>query len=63
MLAVIVIGGLVGSGGLGYLVLLGTTKPEMQGKALLAGIAILLLGVMIDRVAQYTVRRNASAHN
>lgn len=53
VLAVIVIGGLVGSGGLGYLVLLGTTKPEMQGKALLAGVAILLLGVMIDRITKF----------
>lgn len=60
VLAVIVIGGFVGSGGLGYLVLLGASKPEMQGKALLAGLAILLLGVMIDRVAQYTVRRNSA---
>lgn len=60
VLAVIVIGGLVGSGGLGYLVLLGASKPEMQGKGLVAGLAILLLGVMIDRIAQYTVRRNAA---
>ena len=60
VLAVIVIGGLVGSGGLGYLVLLGSSKPEMQGKGLVAGAAILLLGVMIDRIAQYTVRRNSA---
>jgi glycine betaine/proline transport system permease protein len=63
VLAVVVIGGFVGAGALGYLVILGATKPEMQGKGLTAGLAILLLGVMIDRVAQYTVRRNASAHN
>ncbi len=60
VLAVVVIGGFVGAGGLGYLVILGGTKPEMQGKGLLAGIAILLLGVMIDRIAQYTVRRNSA---
>lgn len=60
VLAVIVIGGFVGSGGLGYLVLVGTTKPEMQGKGLTAGFAILLLGVMIDRIAQYMVRRNSA---
>lgn len=60
VLAVVVIGGLVGSGGLGYLVLLGTAKPEMQGKGLTAGFAILLLGVMIDRIAQYAVRRNSA---
>ena len=60
VLAVVVIGGFVGSGGLGYLVILGGSKPEMQGKGLLAGLAILLLGVMIDRVAQYAVRRNSA---
>ena len=60
VLAVVVIGGFVGSGGLGYLVLLGVSKPEMQGKGLVAGLAILLLGVMIDRIAQYTVRRNSA---
>ena len=60
VLAVVVIGGFVGAGGLGYLVILGTSKPEMQGKGLLAGLAILLLGVMIDRIAQYTVRRNSA---
>ena len=60
VLAVIVIGGFVGSGGLGYLVLVGASKPEMQGKGLVAGFAILLLGVMIDRIAQYMVRRNSA---
>ena len=62
-LAVVVIGGFVGAGALGYLVILGATKPEMQGKGLTAGLAILLLGVAIDRTAQYAVRRNATQHS
>ena len=57
VLAVVVIGGFVGSGGLGYLVILGGSKPEMQGKGLVAGFAILLLGVTIDRIAQASARR------
>lgn len=57
VLAVIVIGGFVGSGGLGYLVILGGSKPEMQGKGLVAGFVILLLGVTIDRIAQASARR------
>lgn len=57
VLAVVVIGGFVGAGGLGYLVLLGSSKPEMQGKGLSAGLAILLLGVVIDRIAQAGARR------
>ena len=57
VLAVIVIGGFVGSGGLGYLVILGSSKPELQGKGLVAGLVILLLGVMIDRIAQAAAKR------
>ena len=57
VLAVIVIGGFVGSGGLGYLVIVGSSKPELQGKGLVAGFVILLLGVMIDRIAQAAARR------
>lgn len=57
VLAVVVIGGFVGAGGLGYLVLLGSSKPEMQGKGLSAGLAILLLGIVIDRIAQTGARR------
>lgn len=63
VLAVVVIGGFVGAGGLGYLVLLGSSKPELQGKGLVAGFAILLLGIMIDRMAQYAVRRNSAPRN
>ena len=57
VLAVVVIGGFVGSGGLGYLVILGGSKPDLQGKGLVAGFAILLLGVTIDRIAQASARR------
>ena len=57
VLAVIVIGGFVGSGGLGYLVIMGSSKPELAGKGLVAGLVILLLGVAIDRVAQSASRR------
>ena len=57
VLAVVVIGGFVGSGGLGYLVLVGGSKPELQGKGLVAGFSILLLGVMIDRIAHASARK------
>jgi glycine betaine/proline transport system permease protein len=52
VLAVVVIGGFVGAGGLGYLVIVGQSKPELAGKGLAAGIAIVLLGVILDRIAQ-----------
>ena len=57
VLAVIVIGGFVGSGGLGYLVIVGSVKTELQGKGLIAGFVILLLGVMIDRIAHASARK------
>ena len=59
VLAVVVIGGFVGAGGLGYLVIVGNSKPELQGKGLIAGAAILLLGVIFDRIMQAGARRSA----
>ena len=60
VLAVIVIGGFVGAGGLGYLVIVGQSKPELAGKGLAAGLAIVLLGVTMDRIAQASARRSGS---
>ena len=57
VLAVVVIGGFVGAGGLGYLVIVGQSKPELTGKGLAAGLAIVLLGVTLDRIAQAGARR------
>ena len=57
VLAVVVIGGLVGAGGLGYLVLQGASKPELQGKGLAAGLAIVLLGIVMDRIAHASANR------
>lgn len=58
VLAVVVIGGFVGAGGLGYLVILGGSKPELQGKGLVAGLVILFLGIVIDRITQAAARRS-----
>jgi glycine betaine/proline transport system permease protein len=58
VLAVIVIGAYVGAGGLGYLVIAGLSKPELQGKGLAAGLAIVLLGVVMDRIAHSSASRS-----
>lgn len=50
VLSMVVIGGLVGGGALGYDVVLGFSRTEFFGKCLAAGAAIVLLGVMVDRV-------------
>jgi glycine betaine/proline transport system permease protein len=51
VLAVVVIGGLVGSGALGYEVALGLQRNEF-GQGVVASLAILALGIALDRVTQ-----------
>jgi glycine betaine/proline transport system permease protein len=51
VLAVVVIGGLVGSGGLGYQVAQGLDRTEF-GLGVVASLAILALGITLDRVTQ-----------
>lgn len=63
VLAVVVIGGFVGAGGLGYLVIVGQSKPELAGKGLAAGIAIVLLGVILDRIAQGRPQKSPQGHH
>ena len=57
VLSMVVIGGLVGGGGLGYHVVAGFSQSQLFGKGLAAGIAITALGVMLDRIAQHTAAR------
>jgi glycine betaine/proline transport system permease protein len=52
VLSMVVIGGLVGAGALGYLVVQGFTQIESYGKGLAAGAAIVLLGILLDRITQ-----------
>jgi glycine betaine/proline transport system permease protein len=53
VLAVVVIGGLVGSGGLGYQVAQGLDRSAF-GLGVIASVAILALGIALDRVTQGT---------
>jgi len=52
VLAMVVIGGLVGAGALGYDVITGLAQGNDFGKGLAAGVAIVLLGIMLDRITQ-----------
>jgi glycine betaine/proline transport system permease protein len=52
VLAMVVIGGLVGAGALGYDVVLGFSRSEEWGKGAAAGLTIVLLGIMVDRIAK-----------
>ncbi|MGW1844039.1 ABC transporter permease subunit [Streptomyces sp. NPDC001966] len=51
VLAVVIIGGLVGGGALGYLVVFGLAQGDLAS-GLVAGVAIVCLGLMLDRVTQ-----------
>ncbi|WP_082534128.1 proline/glycine betaine ABC transporter permease [Marmoricola sp. Leaf446] len=57
VLAMIVIGGLVGAQALGYDVVLGFSRSEEWGLGAAAGITIVLLGLMLDRVARAAADR------
>ncbi len=52
VLAMVVIGGLVGAGALGYDVVTGFAQGTDFGKGLAAGTAIVLIGIMLDRITQ-----------
>ncbi|WP_328323430.1 MULTISPECIES: ABC transporter permease [unclassified Streptomyces] len=56
VLAVVIIGGLVGGGALGYDVVTGLATGDLA-IGLVAGVAIVCLGLMLDRLTQPTERR------
>lgn len=60
VLAMVVIAGLVGGGALGYDVVAGFAQGEMYGKGLAAGVGIVLLGVILDRISQAVASRTGS---
>ncbi|HEY7597519.1 MAG TPA: ABC transporter permease subunit [Actinophytocola sp.] len=57
VLSMVVVGGLVGAGALGYDVVAGFSQGQLFGKGLAAGLAIVLLGIMLDRITQAAARR------
>ncbi|MBM6400759.1 ABC transporter permease [Phycicoccus sonneratiae] len=57
VLSMVVIGGMVGGGSLGYLIVQGFVQGQLFGKGLAAGIAITALGIMLDRIARYAAAR------
>jgi glycine betaine/proline transport system permease protein len=63
MLSMAVIGGMVGAGALGYDVVLGFSRSEEWGKGAAAGITIVLIGIMLDRIARATANQDPITHN
>ena len=60
VLAMIVVGGLVGAGALGFDVVAGFTQNSLYGKGLAAGLAIVLLGVMLNRITEAAARTQSA---
>ncbi|WP_328397345.1 ABC transporter permease subunit [Streptomyces sp. NBC_00390] len=61
VLAVVVVGGLVGGGALGYDVVKGLSRGEM-GIGMTAGVAIVCLGLVLDRLTQPAAARRTRSH-
>jgi glycine betaine/proline transport system permease protein len=61
VLSMVVVGGLVGAGALGYDVVAGFSQGQLFGKGLAAGIAIVVLGIMLNRITQAAARRSRTA--
>ncbi|MFG1698762.1 ABC transporter permease [Nonomuraea sp. NPDC049309] len=59
-LAMVVVGGLVGAGALGYDVVAGFSQRPDFGMGFVAGVATVLLGVMLDRITQGADTRRPS---
>jgi glycine betaine/proline transport system permease protein len=59
VLAMVVIGGMVGAGALGGDIVTGFRQTSMVGRGLAAGIAIVLLGIMLDRITTHAAQRSA----
>lgn len=62
VLAMVVIGGFVGAQALGYDVILGLSHSELWGKGFAAGLSIVLLGIMLDRIAKAAAARAGSGY-
>lgn len=56
VLSMVVIGGMAGAGALGFDIVHGFRYASYSGRGLAAGLAIVLLGIMLDRITIYAAR-------
>ncbi|WP_346384100.1 ABC transporter permease subunit [Nocardioides sp.] len=61
VLSMVVIGGMVGAGALGFDIVKGFRQSEYIGRGLAAGITVVLLGIMLDRITAYGAQRATRA--
>ena len=53
----VVIGGMAGAGALGFDIVHGFRNSSYVGRGLAAGISVVLLGIMLDRITTYGAQR------
>ena len=58
VLSMVVIGGMVGAGALGFDIVKGFRQSDYTGRGLAAGVTIVLLGIMLDRITTYGAARS-----
>lgn len=57
-LSMVVIGGMVGAGALGYDVIAGLSQLDLFGKGLAAGLTLVVMGILLDRITQAATDRS-----
>ncbi|MET0694077.1 MAG: ABC transporter permease, partial [Propionibacteriaceae bacterium] len=57
-LSMVVIGGMVGAGALGYDVIAGLNQLDLFGKGLAAGLTLVVMGILLDRITQAAASRS-----
>jgi len=60
VLSMAVIGGMVGAGALGYDIVAGIGQGQLVGRGFCAAIAIVLIGIMLDRVTRRAATRTST---
>jgi len=60
VLSMVVIGGMVGAGALGFDIVTGFRQSNYIGRGLAAGVAIVLIGIMLDRITTYGAARQGA---
>ena len=63
VLSMVVIGGMVGAGALGFDVVKGFRQADYIGRGLAAGVTIVLLGIMLDRITTYGAQQTTRSAN
>jgi glycine betaine/proline transport system permease protein len=60
VLSMVVIGGMVGAGALGFDIVTGFRQSNYIGRGLAAGVSIVLIGIMLDRITTYGAARQGA---